>query len=205
MGELIFKGAGGTSCLSAITLHKIAVVMVAPSLTSWACLLDEVILDDTTYDWFVSELISKLENTPVLKSLVIYHDLHALTDKNDRPIAIPSLLLLKIHCMLSSQRQHISHLFFLIRASNLESLILDFPHHNRMSMFIDLLHEQPLSAKFPQLHILSLHLHWIHDNLLVKLSDLFSTMTFILSMWESGHALLWLLDASHGDIHWYQL
>jgi hypothetical protein len=159
MGELIFKGAGGTSCLSAITLHKIAVVMVAPSLTSWACLLDEVILDDTTYDWFVSELISKLENTPVLKSLVIYHDLHALTDKNDRPIAIPSLLLLKIHCMLSSQRQHISHLFFLIRASNLESLILDFPHHNRMSMFIDLLHEQPLSAKFPQLHILSLHLH----------------------------------------------
>jgi hypothetical protein len=207
MGDPIFKGAGSAPRLSFMTLRNMGVTMATPSLASLACLQigpDEAISDDTTYDWFGSELISKLENAPVLKSLVICHDLCARINE-DNPIDILSLLSLEIRCTLSSQGQHISCLFSLIGASNLESLILDFPNHDGMSVFMDLLHEQPLSAKFPRLRMLSLHLHRIHDDLLVELCDLFPATTFILSVRESGHALLQLLDASHGDIHWHQL
>jgi hypothetical protein len=122
------------------------------------------------------------------------------------PIGIPSLFSLEISCGPSAGfGDHIPSLFEFIEAPNLESLILDFPEDDVMSAFIQSFCETPLSAKFPRLQTLALHLHRVPDHQLIELCSLFPTVTRILSTQGSGHALLQLLDSSSGDVRWQQL
>jgi hypothetical protein len=159
---------GGTPLLSSMTFRNSGMILAETPPASLAHL--QIGLDEGMHPWYDTELSVTLQSTPALKSLIFQHDLSIHEDISVDRIHIPSLLSLVICCPLSCYGRHIGRLFVLIEASNLESLILDFPHHGEISTFINSFRETPLSVKFPQLKTLTLQLHRVQDDLLADIT-----------------------------------